>query len=143
MSADHRRSMLDPERAVEELAREHDALAAMQGADSGRVDRLVQDVGAIRGKVVSIESDMQRVGDGIDELRESMTILNRHSALLELAQAEHAGIRKDLADIDGRLRVVETDLPPLKEARVWMIGGLAVVVLAVVSGLLAHIIRNP
>lgn len=144
MSADpHRRVVLDPERAIEDLAREHDVLADMQSADNQRVDRLVQDVGTIRGKVVSIEADMQRVGDGVDELRESMTILNRHSVLMELAQAEHAGIRKDVADIDTRLRVVETDLPPLREARVWMIAGLAVVVLAVVTALLAHVIRNP
>lgn len=142
MPAD-RRTILDPERAVDELAREHEVLADMQAADNQRVDRLVQDVGAIRGKVVSIEADVQRAAGGIDELRESMTVLNRHSVLMELAQAEHAGIRRDLADVDHRLRSVEADIPPLKEARVWLIGGLTVIVLAVVTALLAHVIRNP
>lgn len=139
----NRRTVLDPERAVSELAREHEVLADMQAADNQRVDRLVQDVGAIRGKVVSIEADVQRVGDGVDQLRESMTILNRHSVLMELAQAERAGIRRDMAEISTRLRNVEAELPPLKEARVWMVGGLAVVVLAVITGLLAHVITAP
>lgn len=101
----------------ESLAREHDALANMQGAEARRVDVLVNDVGTIKGTVENLRGDVGRVGAGVEQLQQSMTALNRHSLLLEGQQATNAETRQELRAIDARVRTIELDMPSLKEAR--------------------------
>lgn len=132
----------DPERAMELLTKEHDALAAMQGGESRRVDRLVQDVGSIKGRVESISGDVERVGNGVDRLMDSMAVLNKHAVLMEMASGDIAKLRAEAADLDKRTRVIETVLPQLVETRRWTVHAMLGVIATVAVALLALVIRK-
>lgn len=123
--------------AAEALAREHEMLANLQGADSSRVDGLVRDVGAIKGNVESLQGDMSRVASGVDQLQHSMVILSRHAVLMETQSAEIAQLRTTSIDHEKRIQAAESALPPLVEMRKWlvngMLGALGVVGLAVIG----------
>lgn len=113
----------DAERALSELAREHQALAGMTGADSGRIDALVGDVGAIRGTVQVIGSKVDGVADSVNELRDALTVLVRHDVQMQHQSAEAVVLRKDVADMGGRVQTLERQIGPLIEMRAWVIGG--------------------
>lgn len=117
--------------------READALASMMGADSRRVDVLVGDVGDIKGDVRSLKSDTSRIGSGVEQLQQSMAVLNRHAVLMETQSAEINAVRTEQRLMDSRLRVVETALPALTETRAWvtrgMLAALTMVLVAVVG----------
>jgi hypothetical protein len=117
--------------------READALASMMGADSRRVDALVGDVGAIKGDVQSLKHDTGRIGTGVEQLQQSMAILNKHAVLMETQTSELNAVRTEQRVLDGRVRAIETTMPALTEARMWVTRGmlavLTVVLLAVVG----------
>ncbi|MGL4648996.1 MAG: hypothetical protein ACRC1H_06295 [Caldilineaceae bacterium] len=102
-------------------AREADALASMMGADSRRIDDLVGDVGEIKGAVITLQSGVGGLKEGVDELRGGMIALTRLSINLERQAEDHGKTQAQMNAIDGRLRIVETtiatDLPPLRETR--------------------------
>ncbi|MBP6638205.1 MAG: hypothetical protein KA179_11000 [Sulfuritalea sp.] len=121
--------------------REVDVLASMMGADSQRIDDLVDDVGAIKGAVTNLHSGVGELKDGVNELRGGMIALTRLSINLERQAEDYGKTQTQMALMDGRLRVAETtlasELPPLKEARTWAVRGmltvLGVVGLAVIG----------
>ena len=133
---------IDPERATQELAREHEALAAMQGADSRRVDRLVDDVGTIKGHVQTLQSDVGRVANGVDDLRDSMAVLNRHAVLMETQTKEIAGIRQDLSELSSRVRRIEEDAPGWRKTEATVGRGLMGVAAIVGLAVLALVIKR-
>lgn len=117
--------------------REVDALANMMGADSRRIDNLVETVGEVKGKVEHIRSDVTRAVDGIDELRGALTILSRHQVTMEGLVSDNRATREVMTGIDKRVQVIEQQMPGLVESRAWMVramlGVLAIVGVAVVG----------
>jgi uncharacterized membrane protein YdfJ with MMPL/SSD domain len=118
------------------LAREHDALANMAGAESRRVDQLVDDVGQIKGKVESVDR-------GVNELRSAMAVLVRHEVLMEQAGAVAAANTTKLDGMSARLHKVEEHMPGLIEARGDVRRILWIVVAAVCAGVLALVVKVP
>ena len=133
----------DPERAAEALAREHEALANMQGSDARRIDSLVQDVGEIKGDMRSLMGGVGRLGDGVEKLQESMAAFNRHAVSVEHQASDIATLRRETSALDGRLRAVEMDIPPLKEARKLLWSGMVATIGAVGAALLVLVIKMP
>lgn len=142
---DHMTSRIsfDADRAAQELAREHEALASMQGADSRRIDSLVSDVGEIKGDMRSLRGDMQRVGSGVEQLQESMVVLNRRAVLMETQASDIATLRRESSALDQRLRSVEMAIPPLQEVRSDIRKGMIFVIAGVGAALLMLVIKKP
>ena len=122
--------------------RETDALASMMGADSRRIDELVGDVGAIKGDVRSLKSDTSRIGSGVDQLQQSMAVLGRHAVLMETQSAEISSLRIKNDGLDTRIRVIELDMPALKEARAAIVRGVFVVLGVVGLAVLALVVKR-
>lgn len=125
--------------------RDISALAQAIAVDSGRIDGLVEQVGYVRGTV-------EKVDGKVDELRSAMAVLVKHEVLMEQQRLSVADLRdshrasiveaeKDREDMDRRLKVVEAEIPPLKEARAWVVRGLTLVVTAVLVALLALVVK--
>lgn len=129
---------------TDELARKQtEALANMMGADSRRIDSLVGDVGVIRGEVTGLRSDVSRVGTGVDELRGAMTILSRHQVTMEGLVSDNRITRDSVQSIDARVRTLETEMPPLKEARTWAVRGMLMVLGLVGVSVLGLVLVKP
>lgn len=143
--------------AAEVLAREHEALANMQGSESRRVDRLVDDVGTIKGNVQSLQGDMSRVVSGVEQLAKSMVDMNRHTIMLENHALETARLRTGFENHESRLQgveramperlgarlyEVETVIPPLVETRLWAVRGILGLVGVVGLALLALVLKS-
>ena len=112
--------------------READALASMMGADSRRIDDLVGDVGTIKGTVSTLKDGVLDLKDGVNELRGAMTILSRHSIALERSAEDDRKTAAELSLLNTRLRVVENDMPGLKETRDDVRRALWIVIAAVI-----------
>ena len=128
----------DPERASEELAREHDVLAGMMGADSRRIDGLVKDVGQINGNVEAVKQKVEGVANGVNELRDALTVLVRHDIKMQHHDAEAQALRKDLTGMDSRVQTLEKQVGPLVETRRGLIvlaSAVAVTILLAIVGL--------
>lgn len=112
--------------------READALASMLGADSRRIDDLVDNVGEIKGDVRTLKADASRTANGVEQLQQSMAILNRHAVVMETQSAEISIMRTKHDALDSRVRDIERDMPALKDARadikkgVWIVIGLVI-----------------
>lgn len=122
--------------------READALAAMMGADARRIDDLVGDVGAIKGDVRTLTAESHRIGTGVEQLQQSMAVLSRHAVLMETQSAELVALRLKGEGLDGRLRAVEAEIPPLKEARGWAVRGVLLVLGIVGAAVLALVVNS-
>lgn len=133
----------DPERAAQELAREHEALANMQGSDSRRIDSLVQDVGEIKGDMRSLMGGVDRLGSGVEKLQESMAAFNRHAVSVEHQASDIATLRRETAGMDNRLRDIEVVLPQLQEVRGDIRKGMIFVIAGVGAALLMLVIKKP
>lgn len=101
---------------------ELEALASRQGSDAARIDRLVDDVAVVKGKV-------EKVDKGIDELRSALAVLVRHEVVMEQHAKTTQQVRTDHSELDKRVRLIELEMPQLREARGWAVKA----VLAVVS----------
>lgn len=123
-------------------SREADALAAMMGADARRIDDLVGDVGAIKGDVRTLTAESHRIGTGVEQLQQSMAVLSRHAVLMETQSAELVALRSKGEGLDGRLRAVEAEIPPLKEARGLVVRAVLLVLGSVGLAVLALVIRR-
>lgn len=130
----------DPERAAVALAREHDALAAMQGAESQRVDLLVQDVGEIKGNVKTLQGDVSRVNTGVDRLMDSMTVLNRHAVQMETHASTLSNIAADQKDLESRTSVIEKGVPNWERTSKLVDRGMLAVITAVGMALLGLVL---
>ena len=130
----------DPERAAVALAREHDALAAMQGAESQRVDLLVQDVGEIKGNVKTLQGDVSRVNTGVDRLMDSMTGLNRHAVQMETHASTLSNIAADQKDLESRTSVIEKGVPNWERTSKMVDRGMLAVITAVGMALLGLVL---
>jgi predicted RNase H-like nuclease (RuvC/YqgF family) len=114
----------DAERAVADLAREHEVLAGMTGADSRRIDALVGDVGQIKGQVQSVKEKVEGVADGVNELRDALTVLVKHDMKMQHTDGEVVSLRRDVLDISGRVHELERQMGPVVETRAWAIRGI-------------------
>lgn len=145
MTMDHMTSRIsfDADRAAQELAREHGALASMQGADSRRIDGLVSDVGEIKGDMRSLMGGVERLGSGVEKLQESMAAFNRHAVSVEHQASDIATLRRETASLDKRLRDIEVVLPQLQEVRGDIRKGMIFVIAGVGAALLMLVIKKP
>lgn len=135
--------VIDAERALSELAREHQALAGMTGADSARIDALVGDVGQIRGNVQVVHAKVDSVATGVNELRDALAVLVRHDVQMQHHSAAAQALRTDMDGIDKRVQTVEKQIGPVVELRAWVIGaGLAALGVVGLAGL-ALVMRAP
>jgi chromosome segregation ATPase len=113
-------------------SREADALASMMGADSRRIDDLVDSVGEIKGDVRALKADSSRTANGVEQLQQSMAILNRHAVVMETQSAELSIMRTKYDGLDSRVRLIEHEMPALKDTRadikkgVWIVIGLVI-----------------
>jgi chromosome segregation ATPase len=104
----------------------------MMGADSRRIDDLVDSVGEIKGDMRALKADSSRTATGVEQLQQSMAILNRHAVVMETQSAEISTMRTKFDLLDGRVRDIERDIPALKDARadikkaVWIVLGLVI-----------------
>lgn len=135
--------VLDPERAVADLAREHQVLAGMTGADSARIDALVGDVGTIKGSVQAVNSKVDGVASGVNELRDALAILVRHDVEMSHNRTAAEALRVDVNTMSGRVQVLERQIGPVVEMRGWVIGGGLAVLGVVGLGLVALVMRAP
>ena len=133
----------DADRAAHELAREHEALASMQGADSRRIDSLVSDVGEIKGDMRSLMGGVDRLGSGVEKLQESMAAFQRHAVIVETQSSDIASLRRESAILDKRLRDVEVVMPQLQEVRGDIRKGMIFVIAGVAAAVLAQVINRP
>jgi prophage DNA circulation protein len=133
---------VDAEQAAEALAREHQALAAMTGADSMRIDALVGDVGSIKGSVAAVREKVDGVANGVNELREALTVLVRHDVQMQHHNATAVVLRADVDAIDKRVQTIEKQVGPLVEMRSWVIGGGLMVLGVVGAAVLALVMKG-
>jgi predicted RNase H-like nuclease (RuvC/YqgF family) len=133
---------IDPEQAITDLAREHEVLAGMTGADNLRVDRLVVDVGQIKGTVSAVKEQVSNVASGVNELRDALTVLVKHDLRLQHTDGQVTALRQAVADMDGRVHVLERQIGPVVEMRSWVIGG-GLGILALIGLALAKLVMLP
>lgn len=133
----------DAERAVADLAREHQVLAGMSGADSARIDALVGDVGTIKGNVQVVGAKVDGVATSVNELRDALTVLVRHDVQMQHNTSETVSMRGDLADMSTRVQTLEKQVGPLIELRLWVIGGGLTVLALVGVAIVKLVMRTP
>lgn len=133
----------DPETAFSMAARETDALANMMGADSRRIDSLVQDVGAILGDVHAVKSEVVNVSKGVDSLRDAMAVLVRHEVVMTQHATAVENVRGDLKDQDDRLHALERKAPGWDETRTWVVRAGLLVFSAVGLAVMALVLHKP
>ena len=132
------RGLTDTDRALSELARDQRALAGMTGADSARIDKLVGEVGTLGGDVRAVKEKVEGVADGVNELRDALTVLVRHDVQMTHNTAEAASLRKETAALDNRVQVLERQVGPLVETRkgiMVLASAVAVTILLAIVGL--------
>lgn len=116
---------------------ETDVLAGMMGADSRRIDGLVDGMGQVRGEVTHLRGDVSTLIKGVDNLQQAMVGVARHAVLMEAARDDAVEERKARERLEERVTVIEGHMPGLIETRaavmraIW--GVVAVVGIAVVG----------
>ena len=100
---------------------EADVLASMMGADSKRVDDLVQSVGTIQGDVREMRTGLSGVMKGVDQLTSAMSILVTHEVKMSHNAADVATLRVEVSNHDQRLQAIERKVGGWDEARLWLI----------------------
>jgi len=132
--------MPPPARNLEQ--READALASMMGADSRRIDDIVDNVGEIRGDVRALKADASRTANGVEQLQQSMAILNRHAVVMETQSAEISVMRNKFDTLDVRVRDIERDMPALKDSRADIKKGVWIVIAIVIAAVVGLILKK-
>jgi predicted RNase H-like nuclease (RuvC/YqgF family) len=118
------------------VQREMDALASMMGADSQRIDRLVDDVGHVKGRV-------ERVDKNVDELRSAMAVLVRHEVVMEQNASSVSMLRVEVGELGRRVSAIETDMPQLRETRTWVVRGMLLVISLVGLAVVGLVVVRP
>ena len=121
---------------------EADVLAGMMGADSRRVDDLVQDVGSIKGDVREVRSGLAGLVKGVDQLTSAMAVLVTHEVKMQHASAEQTLMRADVANHDLRLQSIERKVGGWDEARLWLIRAGLLVLSTVGLAIVALVLRG-
>lgn len=117
----------DPEAVFSMQQRQAEALANMVGTESGRIDSLVQDMGAVRGTVEVVHTKVNDVASGVSRLTDAMAVLVKHEVTMEHNAAEVRAMRETLGSQDHRIQAIERKVPGWDELRVWVIrAGLCV-----------------
>ena len=132
----------DADRAADELAREHDVLAGMMGADSRRIDYLVKDVGRINGNVEAVKEKVDGVADGVNELRDALTVLVRHDVQMQHNTTEAQALRKETAEIRADVQTLKEQVGPLVETRKGLIVLASAVAVTIMLALLGLVIKQ-
>lgn len=122
--------------------RQADALASMMGADARRIDDLVGDVGEIKGDVRTLKADTARTVSGIEQLQLSMAAVGRHTIMVENQNAKLDALNAKHEALDSRVRNVELDMPPLKEARAAIVRGVLMVIGVIGLAVLALVVKR-
>lgn len=117
----------DPEAAFSMQQRQAEALADMMGAESSRIDSLVKDMGAVRGTVEVVHSQVNDVKAGVDKLSDALEVMVRHELTMEHTAAAVRGMAEQQGKLSDRLHTLEVKAPGWDELRVWVIrAGLGV-----------------
>lgn len=142
MTGIHHTTVFDPERAMSQLDRDNRALADMTGADSRRIDNLVDDVGQIKGHVAAVNGKVDGVATGLDKLNTHMAALVKFQIQVENTHLAQESARATQAThelriqtlerrvdpivdmkLSDRVPTLEKQIGPLLELRTWVIGG--------------------
>lgn len=121
---------------------EADILAGKIGADSRRIDGLVDGMGQVRGEVTHLRGDVSTLIKGVDNLQQAMASVARHTVLLEATRADMDEVRRHQQATDDRLSVVENEMPGLIEVRTYTMRAVAGVAAAVGLAVLALVIKT-
>jgi preprotein translocase subunit Sss1 len=125
----------DPEAAFSMQQRQAEVLAEMMSADSSRIDTLFKDVGAMRGTVEVVHSQVNDVKAGVDKLSDALAVMVRHELTMEHTAAAVRSMADQQGKLADRLHSLEVKAPGWDELRVWVIraglGVLGVVGMAV------------
>jgi len=113
----------------------------MLGADSRRIDDLVDNVGEIKGDVRTLKADASRTANGVEQLQQSMAILNRHAVVMETQSAEITMMRAKHDALDTRVRIIENDMPALKDSRADIRKGVWIIIAIVIAAGMALILK--
>ena len=117
----------DPEAAFSMQQRQAEALAEMMSADSSRIDTLFKDVGAMRGTVEVVHSQVNDVKAGVDKLSDALAVMVRHELTMEHTAAAVRSMAEQQGKLSDRLHTLEVKAPGWDELRVWVIrAGLGV-----------------
>ena len=122
---------------------EADVLAGMMGADSKRVDDLVQSVGTIQGDVREMRTGLSGVIKGVDQLTSAMAVLVKHEVQMGHNSTEVAMMRADVESQDQRLQAIERKVGGWDEARLWLIRAGLLVLSTVGLAIVALVLRGP
>ena len=115
----------------------------MMGADSKRVDDLVQSVGTIQGDVREMRTGLSGVIKGVDQLTSAMAVLVTHEVKMQHASSELVILRADVASHDQRLQSIERKVGGWDEARLWLIRAGLLVLSTVGLAIVALVLRGP
>lgn len=132
----------DHDTAFSLAQKETDALAAMMGSDSHRIDVLVKDVGHIKGTIESSRQVQEYIVSGVDELKTAMAVLVRHEVVMEQHKDAVSAVAADQKAQDARLQSLERKAPGWDETRAWVVRAALLVLAAVGLALLALVIRK-
>jgi outer membrane murein-binding lipoprotein Lpp len=124
------------------IDRQTQALANMMGADSRRIDDLVENVGEIKGDVQAVKGKVDGVASGVDELRSAMAVLVRHDVQMEHNRAATDRLAADVQKLDDRMSAVEVQMPALIEMRGWGVKAILAVLGVVGLALLALVVAK-
>jgi chromosome segregation ATPase len=138
----HHVSSFDAKRAVNQLDQDRQALAAMTGAESLRIDELVNNVGEIKGQVSAVSTKVEGVATGLDKLNTHMAALVKFQIQVENTHLAQESARSTQSAHDMRIQALERrveplvdmklgervptlekQIGPLLELRAWVIGG--------------------
>ena len=113
------------------------------GADSKRVDDLVQSVGTIQGDVREMRTGLSGVIKGVDQLTSAMAVLVKHEVQMGHNSTEVAMMRADVENQDQRLQAIERKVGGWDEARLWLIRAGLLVLSTVGLAIVALVLRGP
>ncbi len=134
------RGLTDTDRALQDLARDQRALAGMTGADSARIDTLVKEVGTMGGNVEAVRQKVDGVAEGVNELRDALTVLVRHDVQMQNHAAQSDAMKRDVIGLGERVQTLEKQIGPVIEMRTWVIAlclGAAGLIVSKLIGLLS------
>lgn len=135
-----RRLVIQDDPAIREA--EMRALTNMMAGDAKRIDDLAGDVGHLRGVIEGVDNKVDDVRDGIDKLASAMASVVRLEVHHEQQRADTVALRAAVEKIEGRVTLIETKIPSLLETRTWVLTAVGVVVLAVISALVALVVKT-
>lgn len=97
----------------------------------------------------AVERAVEKIAEAVERIASSMAQIAqlevRHAETregLERAFAEIAKLQEENKALEGRVVIIERDIPSLKEARGWAITAVGIVVGVVIVTLLAQVVHS-